>query len=101
MLISRRARDLYHFDADFFHADGHLNLDEYHAARRLAAQISAQRADPVPASDVYGMSLLDEALRIIIQQYVLQNPDVMADALTFLGSNISSKLDELLVRFVD
>jgi glycosidase len=101
MLISRRARDRYRFDPDLLNPDGHLVLREYAAARRFAAQMSANRLQPAPASDIYAISLLDEVLRVIVRQYVLQNPGVMSGAVGALGSTLGAQFDDLLARFVD
>jgi hypothetical protein len=101
MLISRRARDRYQFDANLLSPDGQLAFPDFAAARRFAAQLSAGRVVPVPASDIYAMSLLDEALQVLMRQYMLQNPGVMTGAVGNLGSNLGSGFDELLARFVD
>jgi glycosidase len=100
MLISRRARDLYQFDADLLNPDGRLTFDDYAAARRCADRLSTRRAAPVAASDIYAMSLLDEVLRILVRQYVLQNPGMMEKAVAFLRAGLEDKLDDLLVLFV-
>src|SRR4051812_36173764 len=58
--VSRRARDIYRFDAALFSSDGRVILADFAAARRFAAQISAVRGVPVPASDINALGLIDE-----------------------------------------
>ncbi|HEX6271011.1 MAG TPA: alpha-amylase family glycosyl hydrolase [Anaerolineales bacterium] len=69
MLITRTSRDTYNFDPAFFHQDGRLTLADYAGARRFAEQMSARRAQPVPASDIYAMQLIDEAMRTLVKHY--------------------------------
>jgi glycosidase len=69
MLITKVSRDMYQFNPDFFRPDGHVAFADYASARRFAVQMSAHRADPVPASDIYAMSLIDEALRQLVGHY--------------------------------
>ncbi len=101
MLISRYARRKYEFDAELFREDGQLLLTNFSAARRFAAQMSARRADPVPASDINAMALIDEVLRVLIRQYEMQNPGLMARALGYLQSGLSGGLDQVLLKFAD
>ncbi|HEY2980453.1 MAG TPA: alpha-amylase family glycosyl hydrolase [Anaerolineales bacterium] len=101
MLISRRARDRYQFDADLLLPEGRLRVEDYAAARRAAAKLSAQRADPVPASDIYALSLLDEVLRILLREYSLQNPGVVSRAAGHVRASLGARLDELLARFLE
>jgi hypothetical protein len=79
--VSRRARDLYHFDAALFSSDGRAVIADFAAARRFAQQISVVRGVPVPASDINAMGLIDEILHIVIRQYEMQNPGLMERAL--------------------
>jgi glycosidase len=69
MRITKTSRDLYQFDPDFFQPDGGVTFSDYAAARKFAEQMSAQRGQPVPASDIYAMQLIDEALRLLVQHY--------------------------------
>ena len=70
MLITRTARDHYQFDGLNFLPDGHIVLTDFASARAVAAQMSAMRTQPVPASDIYAMSLIDEALRLVVRHFV-------------------------------
>src|ERR1041384_8013153 len=63
MLLTRTSRDTYRFDSDFFQPDGNLRFPDFASARRFAAQMSERRAQPVSASDLYAMHLIDEVMR--------------------------------------
>jgi glycosidase len=69
MLITKASRDTYQFDTDFFQPDGNVTFPDYASARKFAEQMSGQRAEPVPASDVYAMQLIDEAMRLLVRHY--------------------------------
>ncbi len=69
MLITKTARDTYHFSADFFRPDGRVTLADYASARRFASEMSAHRSQAVPASEIYAMQLIDEALRALVARY--------------------------------
>jgi glycosidase len=70
MLITKNSRDTYQFSADLFRPDGGVTFPDYAAARRFAAEMSSRRDQPVPASDIYAMQLIDEALRQLVRYYV-------------------------------
>ena len=78
MLITKASRDTYKFDTDFFQPDGNVIFPDYSSARKFASQMSEQRANPVPASDLYAMQLIDEALRRLVSHYA--PPAVMNSA---------------------
>jgi len=65
MLITKTSRDTYQFSSDFFRPDGGVSFGDFASARRFASQMSAHRTQPVPASDLYAMQLIDEALRVL------------------------------------
>src|SRR5512138_3009727 len=69
MLITKTSRDTYQFSSDFFRPDGGVTFGDYASARRFAAEMSAHRTQPVPASDIYAMQLIDEALRLLVRHY--------------------------------
>ena len=69
MLISRASRLKYNFSADFFRPDGHVILTDLASARAFATQMSALHTDPVPATDLYALSLLDEAYHILLKHF--------------------------------
>ncbi len=99
--ISRRARGKYHFDETLFVTDGRVVLSDFGAARRLTERIYAVSGRSVPASDIYALGLIDEILHLIIRQYEKQNPGVMRCALDSLQSNLSTRLEETLFKFID
>src|SRR6266498_2912991 len=69
MLITKTSRDTYQFSSDFFRPDGGVNFADFASARRFATEMSAHRTQPVPASDLYAMQLIDEALRLLVKHY--------------------------------
>ncbi len=92
MHITKNSRDKYQFDANFFRPDGRAALPDFAAARRLAAQMSAHRmlsgdeAQPVPASDIYAMSLIDEALRVVVSRFA--PPALMNSAVSYADERL-------------
>ena len=92
MLITKASRDTYQFDSDFFQPNGRVTFEDFSSARKFAAQMSAirmqspQGAQPVPASDIYAMQLIDEAMRVLAKRYA---PDsLMATAVSYVDSNV-------------
>ena len=94
MLITKASRDTYQFDTDFFRPDGRVSFDDFSAARKFAAQMSAVRmkspqgAQPVPASDIYAMQLIDEALRTLVKLHA--PPAVMNTAVSFVDESLGA-----------
>ncbi|HEU4744358.1 MAG TPA: hypothetical protein VFS61_03940, partial [Anaerolineales bacterium] len=86
MLITKASRDAYKFDTDFFQPDGNVTFPDYSSARKFAAQMSEQRAQPVPASDLYAMQLIDEALRLLVRHYA--PPAVMNSAASYVEESL-------------
>jgi glycosidase len=101
MLTSRASRLKYNFSQDFFRPDGHVTFADLTSARAFAAQMSTLRADPVPASDLYALSLLDEALHILLKHYYGRYTGVMGRAMGMLQSNLGSKYDLTLTKFTE
>ncbi len=99
--VSRKARDIYHFDASLFATDGRVILADFSAARRFAAQMSAVRAALAPASEINAMGLIDEVLHLLVRAYEAQNPGVLARALDSLQAGLGNKLEALLLQFSD
>ncbi len=89
MLITKYSRDTYQFSGDFFRPDGGVTFADYASARRFASQMSAHRTQPVPASDIYAMQLIDEALRVLVRHYA--PPTVMNAAVTFVDENVGAE----------
>jgi glycosidase len=86
MLITKTSRDTFQFSSDFFRPDGHVNFGDYASARKFASEMSARRTQPVPASDIYAMQLIDEALRQLVRRYV--SPAVMNTAVSYLDESL-------------
>ncbi len=99
MLISRASRLKYNFSADFFRPDGHVIFTDLASARAFASQMSAHHADPVPATDLYALSLLDEAYHILLKYFYSRYTGVMGRAMGVLQSNLGSKYDLTLSKF--
>ena len=88
MLITKTSRDTYQFDTDFFRPDGRVAFDDFSAARKFAAQMSALRTQPVPASDIYAMQLIDEALRTLVKHHAPST--VMNTAVSFVDESVGA-----------
>lgn len=101
MLTSRASRLKYNFSLDFFRPDGHIVLPDLTSARAFAAKLSALRSDPVPASDLYALSLLDEAYHILLKHFFGRYTGVMGRAMGMLQSNLGSKYDLTLSKFTE
>ncbi|HLF73923.1 MAG TPA: alpha-amylase family glycosyl hydrolase [Anaerolineales bacterium] len=86
MLLTRTSRDTYEFDSSFFRPDGRITFADYAGARHFAAQMSARRPQPVPASDLYAMQLIDEAMRTLVKR--LAPPQVMNTAVSFVDEQL-------------
>ena len=69
MLITKNSRDTYQFSPEFFQPDGGVIFRDFAAARRFASQMSAHRTQPVAASELYAMQLIDEALRMLVRRF--------------------------------
>ncbi|HNK63163.1 MAG TPA: alpha-amylase family glycosyl hydrolase [Anaerolineales bacterium] len=101
MLTSRSSRLKYNFSQEFFRKDGHIVFPDFASARAFAAQMSALRSDPVPASDLYVMSLLDEAYHILLRNFYSRHSGVMGRAMGRLQSSLGSKYDLTLNKFTE
>jgi glycosidase len=100
--VSRAARQKYQFDEALFSTDGRVIIADFSAARRLAERISVVRGEPVPASDINAMGLIDEILHIVVRQYELQNPGIMARAIEWMGQHMGQEtFEKTLLRFMD
>jgi len=88
MHITRASRDTYEFNADFFRPDGRVVFDDFASARKFASQMSAHRTQQVPASDLYALSLIDDALRVIVKHYAPSA--IMEGAVASAGENLGA-----------
>ena len=89
MLITKTSRDTYQFSSDFFRPDGGVTFADYASARRFASEMSQRRSQPVPASDIYAMQLIDEALRRIVRHYA--PPEVMSTAAAHVDGTLGAE----------
>ena len=100
--VSRAARQKYQFDEALFSTDGRVIVADFSAARQLAERISVVRGTSVPASDINAMGLIDEILHIVVRQYELQDPGIMARAMEWMGQHMGQEsFEKTLLRFVD
>lgn len=101
MLTNRLSRIKYNFSQDFFHPDGHVVFSDLTAARSFASQMSALQNIAIPASDLYAISLLDEAYHILLKHFHSRYTGVMARAMANLQSNLGSKYELALTKFTE
>ena len=99
MHITRTSRDTYNFSSDFFTPDGRVAIDSFATARKFASQMTAVRAQPVPASDLYALSLIDEAMRILVKHFAPSS--VLSNAVTSVNENIGlDPLEQTEKKFI-
>jgi glycosidase len=99
MRITKKARDFYQFSLDFFRPDGRAALETFSAARAFAAQMTARRTQPVPASELYALSLIDEAMRLLVQRIV--SPAVLNAASAFVHEALTTQqVDDTIQTFI-
>ena len=91
MLITKTSRDTYQFSPDFFQPDGGVNFADFAAARRFASQMSTHRTQPVAASELYAMQLIDEAMRMLMQRFA---------PVALMNTAVSSAAESLGADFV-
>lgn len=101
MLTNRKSRIQYNFSLDFFRPDGHVIFSDLTSARAFANQMSASRADLIPATDLYAISLLDEAYHILLKHFYARYTGVMGRAMGKLQSNLGSNYDLTLAKFTE
>jgi len=100
--ISRHSRQKYKFDEGLYATNGKVILADFSAARQFAEKISAQRAEPVPASDINALGLLDEVFHLLLRQYEKQNPGILRRALEWTQTHVGTgKVEHSQVRFTD
>ena len=107
--ISRKARDLYQFDASLYSLSGNVIFPNFHASRLFAQRMNEKRdlvnfpEQTVKAGQINAMGFIDEILHYIVGLYRNEkNPKVMLQALDWLNEKIGrSKVDEALQKFAD
>ena len=95
--VSRKARKKYQFDETLFALNGNVILANYAAARHFAESMSKVRGEPIPASDINAMGLIDEILHILVRLYERQNPGAMHRAFKY----VRKEADTTLVKFTE
>ena len=99
MRLTKLSRDHYHFSSDFFRDDGRVHFGDFSSARKFAAQATALRSDPLPASDLYALSLIDEALRALVKRFA--PPPVMNTAVNSASEQVGEdSIDRTQKKFV-
>jgi glycosidase len=101
MLTSKISRIKYNFSQDFFRPDGHVVFTDINSARIFAMQMSALQPKGITATDLYAISLLDEAYHILLKHYYSHYTGVMGRAMGALQSNLGSKYDLTLSKFTE
>lgn len=101
MLITKTSRTRYEFPLEFFRPEGQVFFRSLSSARAFAARMSARRADPPPASDLYAISLLDEAYHLLLVHYSNMIPAVMDRAREDLQSGLGPKYGSTLERYLE
>ena len=89
MHITKASRDHYQFSSDFFRPDGRISLGDFASARKFAGQMTALRSQSVPASDLYALSLIDEALRALVRRFA--PPPVMTTAISRVDESLGEE----------
>ncbi len=102
MLTSRASRLKYGFSLDFFRPDGHVIFADITPAREFAAQMIKTRGEAqVSATELYALSLLDEAYHVLLKHFFGKYTGVMQRAMGMLQSNLGSKYDLTLGEFTE
>jgi glycosidase len=100
--ISRRARERYQFDESLFSLNGNVVIADFDAARRFADRMTEVRGEPVSASEINAMGIIDEILHLIVREYDRRNPGVIARALTHLEDTLGPiAVGKVLLRFTE
>jgi len=105
--ISRKARDLYHFDESLFSLSGNVIFPNFHAARLFAQRMNEKRDlihfpdQAVKAGQINAMGLIDEILHYVVGLFRNEkNSRVMQQALEVLYGKLGKqKVDETLRKF--
>ena len=107
--ISRRARELYHFDRHLFSLRGNVIFADFYAVRVFARRMNERRdllrfpERVVQAGQINAMGLIDEILHYVIQLFREENNrSVLSEAAGWLEARLGRQaVDEALARFVD
>jgi glycosidase len=107
--ISRKARDLYHFDDSLFSMSGNVIFPNFHAARLFAQKMNEKRdlikfpGRAIKAGQINAMGLIDEILHYVFGLYRAEkHPQVMQRALDWVYEKVGKQqVDEALRKFAD
>ena len=84
-----------------FGTDGQIIFADYQTAQTLAEKLSRVWRRTVPAGDLYAMGLIEEILHVVLRQYEMQNPGLIARLLDAAAQQFGAEnLDETLLSFV-
>ena len=105
--VSRQARDRYGFDDTLFSLNGNVIFANLAASREFAERMNRLRdAAHHPERAIHpgalnAMGLIDEALHAVMAQYRQRYPNLMDDALSWLGTRLGTDgLEKTLLSFV-
>ncbi len=105
--ISRKARDLYHFDESLFSLAGNVIFPNFHAVRLFAQKINEKKdlvrfpGQAVHAGQINAMGLIDEILHYVLGLYRDQKSSaVLQQALRWLYEKLGKReVDDALREF--
>ena len=101
--VGRSSRERYDLDLQHLGEDGQLLVDEFAAARRLAARLNERAAGGAPsahAGEIVALGLLHEVGHALIDNYETEvRPNVFGDALVELDDRLGRvSVDDVLDR---
>lgn len=105
--VSRQSRNYYDFGEPFFSYNGNVIFANFRSARIFAQKMNDRKdlalfpEQTVRAGQINAMSLIDEILHLIVEQYRQErNANVIADALNWLQEEIGAEqLEEAIRQF--
>lgn len=99
MLTSRISRQKYDFPLDVFNPDGHVIFSSLDSARAFSERMLKIQSAAVSVSELYALSLLDEACHRLINHFQAGHPDVMPLVMAKLQARLASEFNPTLIRF--
>ena len=101
--ISGAARNKYKFEETLFSLEGSVVFANFSAVRLFAQKFNSDKSpdEYVPASDIYGMGLLDEINHFLIESYRASvDKKILQKLISHLRKELGEKeLDKLLLSF--
>ena len=83
-ILSRHARDKFHFDLDLFSNNGRLDLANMTSARKFAEKMSRINGFPVPTEEILALGMIDKINHILIRHYEHEKHTTMGSAIQWL-----------------